>query len=259
MAAAGIEFDGHGVPPEESGKWLSLIFTVFMHGLLAVLLFYSVQWQRRPAEAVQVELVRSLPDPVVQAPPPPPPAPEPVRVQPPEPVKPDIVLEKKPLPKKEPPKKEPPKPEPKPETKPAAPAPLDDRLQRMLALDANKAKLDSQQRTAVENKVKADAQATALNQDRAKWVDLISQKIKSKLEGVIPPEVKGKPVAEVSLELLPDRTIREGSVRLTRSTGNALLDKMVVDAINKASPLPPPPNAEAFERNLKFIFRPLGE
>ena len=35
---------------EDPGKWGSLLLTLFIHGVLVLLLFYGVQWQRRPPE-----------------------------------------------------------------------------------------------------------------------------------------------------------------------------------------------------------------
>ncbi|MBS1208361.1 MAG: energy transducer TonB [Proteobacteria bacterium] len=132
----------------EPGKWTAAVFSLLMHGILLLALFYGMQWQHHPAEAVSVELVRSLPPMAVPEPEPPqetpkaeplPPPPKPVEVKPvevkqaevPKPVvKPDIALKepekKKVEKKKEEPKPEPPQPEKKPEKK-EVPAPVQSR------------------------------------------------------------------------------------------------------------------------------------
>lgn len=44
--------------------------------------------------------------------------------------------------------------------------------------------------------------------------------------------------------------------RITKSCGNAALDRSVEAAVQKASPLPPPPDPELFDREIKFKFIP---
>jgi len=121
---------------DETSRWISVLASVLMHGLLALVLFYGINWQSHAPEEISAELVQSLspqpamPAPELTRPKPAPkiePKPEPKAEPKPEPVKPDIAIKvpehKKPE-KKEPPKpepkpekKEPPKPEPKPEKK----------------------------------------------------------------------------------------------------------------------------------------------
>ena len=129
--------------PEEPGKKPALLLTLLVHGLLIAVLFFGVQWKRKPPEVYEVELWSARPVPAVQAPPPeaaeppppeikpeprptpkaeprPEPRPEPKpapKVEPPAPKKPDIAIKEE----KKPPKPEPTKPEPEPK-KPAAPA-----------------------------------------------------------------------------------------------------------------------------------------
>jgi colicin import membrane protein len=97
-------------PPPEQGKWASIGLTAFVHGILLLVLFFSVRWQTRPPEAVEVELIREMP---VQAAAP--------RAAQPEP-EPEPAVEPRPVPKAEPKPPEP-KPEPKPQPK-ARPEPV---------------------------------------------------------------------------------------------------------------------------------------
>ncbi|GAA5164268.1 TonB C-terminal domain-containing protein [Viridibacterium curvum] len=254
---------------EAPGKWLSLVLTVLMHALLALVLFVGVQWQHKVIEPVQVDLFRELPPPI---PAPPPPAPEPVRQtvapQPElEPVrKPDIVLPKppdKPVKKPEPPKPEPPKPEPqKAEPRPVAPPGLDARQLELLNRD--RVELDTRKRMAAAQAssralIQAEVESEGVRKAQFDWINLIEAKVRGNLTGTIPPGVTGKPSAEIVLELLPDRSIKEASVRIVRSSGNAVLDRAIEGAIYKSSPLPPPPSPEAFQRNFRFVFYPLGK
>ena len=112
---------GNGPQP---GKSASMALTVLVHGLLALFLFYGINWQTRPKEFSDIELYSAPP--AVAPPPPverPEPKPEP-RVEPkpepkpeikPEP-KPDIAIKEKekPKPVEKPPVKETPKEKPQP-------------------------------------------------------------------------------------------------------------------------------------------------
>lgn len=257
---------------EEPGKWGSLILTVCIHGALALLLFYGVQWQTRPPEPVQVDLVRSLPP--LQPPPvikPPEPAPEqqpaPKEVEPPPPLKkPDIVL---PKPIEKPPKKEKPpveqpkpveKPQPKPVEKPqpAAKPQIDPRVleaQRqsdLLNLDLDRARRKDQAQTNARNKADTDSATAQINaRAREAWIAAISQKVGGLLSADIPP---GSPQPKFIIELLPTGEV--GAVHLKDTSGNKALDDAMERAIKKASPLPMPTRPEVFDRNLQFVFKP---
>lgn len=260
----------HFMQREEPAKWVSLVLTLLMHAALAGVLFLGVQWQQKVIEPVQVELFRDLPV-AIPAPLPPAPPPETVKqVAPPEPQveqrKPDIAL---PKPEEKPPKKvEPPKPEPKaepkpePKAEPTRPAGLDARQQELL--NREKMELDLRKRLAAAESssralIQAEVASEGVRKAQVEWRNLIEAKVMSNLQATIPPGVTGKPSAEIRLELLPDRSIKDGSVKIVRSTGNALLDRAVEGAIYKSSPLPPPPTAEAFSRELRFVFYPLGK
>jgi colicin import membrane protein len=265
---------------EDPGKWGSLALTVFMHGALALLLFYGVQWQRRAPEPVQVELVRSIPDlprPAIKPPEPAPrpmpaPAPAPKEVEPPPVKKPDIALPKppeKPVKKEKPPVEPPEKPKPLPEKVQPAPKPaskpaqpqidpreLEAQRQRdLLNMDLDRARRKDQAQTNARNKAEQDSAAALVNaKAQDAWIAAISQKVGGLLSAEIPP---GTPQPKFLIELLPGGEV--GSVRLERSSGNRALDDAMERAIKKASPLPMPTRAEVFDRNLHFVFKPRGD
>lgn len=256
----------------EPGKWAAAAFSLLMHGVLVAVLYYGVQWQRRPPEAISVELVRSLPPMAA-----PQPRPEPVVVKP-EPVvekpaplpKPDIAL-KTPEKKKPEPKVEPkPKPEPKPEKKPELKPPIEKKpeprpltpMERLMAqadekIQAEKSKAEKQAIQENRNaKLDAAFAAAAQGSALAGWADKIRQKVKSNL--VKPPGVSGDPVVEFSIELLPSGEIL-GEPRLTKSSGSQVLDEAARRAIIKSSPLPKPETAEVFQRQITFMLHPLRD
>ncbi|HSD37066.1 MAG TPA: TonB family protein [Rhodocyclaceae bacterium] len=260
---------------EDPGKWGSLLLTLFIHGVLVLVLFYGVQWQRHTPEPVQVDLVRSLPAPIPEPPKPvvtPEPAPKPVpkEVAPPPVKKPDIALpkpEEKPLKKEEKKPPEPPKPVEKPQPKPQEKAPepakpqLDPRereAQRqrdLLNMDLDRLRRQDQAQANARNKADRDATAgKATDKARGEWTAAISQKVRGHLSAAVPP---GDPTAEFAIELLPSGEV--ASVRLTKSSGNKALDDAMLRAIYASSPLPKPSQPDVFVRNLNFVFKPGGD
>lgn len=231
--------------PEQPGKHLSMVLALLVHLLLAAFLVYGIHWQSSAPEAVEVELVRSLPAPQAAAvePPPLPPAPEP-KVEPapaPEPLKPDIKLQQ-----------EKPKPAPK-----SPPVRNDDPLRELIKRD------NEQQKTrdlaaALDREIagaKASQAAVALNRARGAWGDKIAAKIKPQ---IVRGNATGNPEAIYEITLLPDGSV-VGDPRLKKSTGNPALDDAIVRAILKSSPLPKPDDPNAFQRVLELRFRPLED
>jgi colicin import membrane protein len=259
-------------PQREPGKVASVALAVFVHLMLAMLLFFGVRWQNRAPDAVEVELYRAAPAPAAVPRPPPPPEPKP-RVEPkpepkpeprpepkpaPPPPKPDIALKEKEKPK--PPPKEPPKPPPKVEPKRTVkPEPemrrklVDEELRRETELLAQQR---MQQEAAREAAALREQQAAATaSRANAAWTEKIRQKIRGNI--VVPPGVSGNPEAVFDVSLLPDGAVL--NVRLRKSTGNSALDAAIERAINKSSPLPKPQDPSIFVRDLNLKFRPLEE
>ncbi|MFN4324478.1 MAG: energy transducer TonB [Azonexus sp.] len=265
--------------PEEPGKKYALALTVLVHLLLAAFLFFGVQWKRSKPEVYEVELWSPTPRPATQvvAPPPPPPPsevkplpkpeprPEP-KVEPP-PKKPDIAIKdekKKPEPPKPEPKKpEPPKPEPKkpeppkPEVKPQ---PKVDPFKEMLEREERQLKSSARsaataQQMAHAAAAEAEQRASANKRGKADYANKIRGKIRGNI--ILPPSIQGNPEAVFKVEQLPTGEVL--SVKLTRSSGNAVLDRAIETAILKSSPLPKPDDPSLFERTLEIKYRPFEE
>lgn len=248
-----------------------------MHALLIASLYWGVQWQRRPAEAVSVELVRAEISNQVQKPAPMPP---PAQVEAPKPpskpqveklpdpipaAKPDIALKetkKKPEPKKEEPKPEPPRPDkkpepPKPEKKPEPQlSPMERLMQRDLErLEASKQQSRLDQAAA---KAAANAKAAEAATGRAKAISNWEGKVAAKVRGnmsMLPVGLRGRPITEFEVNLLPDGTFRSPPV-MARSSGNSQIDDLCRRAIQKSEPFPKPPEEAVGVAN-KFLCDPL--
>ena len=240
--------------PPPPGKYAAAALAVAMHVGLAAFLIYGVRWQTQVQEAVEVELVTSVPS--VQAAPRPMPEPEPVvkpepkpvpKVEPkPEPVKPpvkpDIAVKEKEKPK---PKEEPPKP------------------RELDLLDKElKQRQQSQTQTATQSaldkelaQLKAGQAASARKKAEGDYIGKIKGKIKGNI--VLPPDMKGNPEAVFEVTQLPSGEII--TVKLKKSSGNSAWDGATERAIHKSSPLPKPDLSEAFNRVLELHFRPLEE
>lgn len=263
--------------PEEPGRKYALTLTILVHAVLLVVLFFGVQWKRKPPEVYEVELWSARPVPPVQAPPPPPeprveppPEPKPVpKVEPPPPKKPEIAIKeekKKPEPKKpeppkpEPPKPEPKKPEPKPEPKKPEPKPqpkFDSDIDKELAQLKSAAKASAANAQHLANAAAAEAEQRASASKRG--LESYAAKIRGKVRGniVLPPNIQGNPEAVFEVSQLPSGEVL--SVRLKRSSGNAGLDAAIERAILKSSPLPKPDDPSQFQRMLEIKYKPFEE
>ncbi len=247
---------------EEPGKVPSAVLALLVHVLLALFLFFGVQWQSRQPEAVMVELWTSAPAPpaakvepkpqVKPAPAPEPkpepkPAvkPEPVVEKPAEPPKPDIALEKKKVSKKETPKKVEPKPEPK--------LNLDRSKDIRAQAERESAALNQQlEKERILDQMRREAAAFAAKADAA-YIGKLKGKIKSNI--VLPPDIPGNPEAIFDVVQLPTGEVM--SAKLRKSSGHKAYDAAVERAILKSSPLPKPDRPEQFQRALEIKFRPL--
>ena len=267
-------------PADGKGKRASLALAIVVHLVLAAFLIYGVRWQSRPADVVEVDLVRAAPPPAPaaapQAPPePPPPAPAPVpKAEPLPPPKPEVVAAElvrwvaapepppaTPVPKTEP--APPPKPDiavrekapPKPEAKPKV-DPMQEMLRREAEQLTQRKQADSAERELAQMKAAQAAQAaSARNKAMTDYLGRIRGKIRGNI--VVPPEVKGNPEAVFEVTQLPGGEIV--TVRLKRSSGLTVLDAAIERAILKSNPLPKPEPADLFSRTLELRFRPLED
>jgi colicin import membrane protein len=260
---------------QEPGKVPSVVLALVVHVLLAVFLFFGVNWQSKQPEAVEVELwvsppvtvaARVEPKPQIKPEPIPVPKPEMKPVPQVEAPKPDIALEKKKELKKEPPKKEPPKLEPPKKELPKKEPPkkeLPTKVPPKLNFDLSKdnsaqadrevAELNKQQEpNRILEAMKREGAASAASADAA-YIGKLKGKIRSNV--VLPPDIPGNPEAIFDVVQLPTGEVL--SVKLRKSSGHTVYDDAVERAINKSSPLPRPDRPEQFQRSLEIKFRPL--
>jgi len=275
-------YDGTAGP--EPGKWASVALSIAMHAALIALLFYGVRWQSRPPETVEVDLVRALPapPPAVEQPAPPPLRPEP-RVEP----KPESKPEVKPIPKPElkpAPKPAPkpdiaikeriekPKPVPREEPKPDVQRKLTEAkpdVQRKLIEEQlhRETRRVAEQRMAQEAAKEAEAlhdrqraataEAAATAKALAAWKEKVIAKIKGNI--VLPPSIKGNPMAVFEVELLPSGELLAHKINLKKESGYPAYDESVRRAILKSSPLPKPEQPELMQRMLVINFCPIED
>lgn len=251
-------------PQEQPGKRMAFVLAVVVHAVLLGFLIYGIRWQTHVEQAVEVDLVRSLPSetsrPAPQEEPAPPPKPEPKPEPKPQP-KPEPKVEPKPVAKpdiaiKDKEKTKPEKPKPEPEEEPKKPNLLDKLNREMDRItSANKAsKLTSAlDRELAQSKA---SQASAANAKAlASYTGLIAAKVRGKLNR--PPDISGNPEAVFEVIQLPSGEVL--SAKLKKSSGNKLLDDNIERAIIKASPLPLPPRPDLFSRELELRFKPYAE
>lgn len=259
---------GNGPQP---GKGASMALTVLVHGLLALFLFYGINWQTRPTEFSDVELYSAPP---AAAPPPPVERTEPkpaARVEPaPEPKpetkaepKPDIALKDKPKPEVKPKPVDKPPVKEAPKDKPPPPK-LDARDIERMRLEEELAKETtrvSQQKRRASEVSALDSELARVGEAKARaasgkalasWVEKIKLKVGGNV--IAPPGLTGNPEAEFAVSLLPDGGLID--VRLKKSSGNKALDEAIERAIRKSDPLPRPDDPGVFQRELNLRIRP---
>jgi len=225
----------YAIPADEPGGVAPAALSLLVHGVLFAVLVFGLRWQSQHPEAVVAELWSELP-----------------AIEPPEP-KPEIKPQ--------------PKPEPKIEQKTAKPDIAIEREKKKAKKEEPPLKFDTTQRIreqlAQEQKALQDRERkdvlkqftsppTAGLPD-AGYIDKIRTKIKT---NIIPPsEIKGNPEVVFNIVQLPTGEVL--SVRLVKTSGNALLDSAVERAILKSSPLPKPDRPEQWLREFNISFRPL--
>jgi colicin import membrane protein len=248
MSAAALKpnsFEPPFATREREGSLRAFALALFVHGLLAAFLFYGIRWQSQPPGAIEAELwaappAAPKPQPVVEAKEAPPPKPEPEVKETPPP-KPDIAIKDE---KKKPePKKEVRKEEPKAPANPFAKELMQEQARRESAKDA------IAQAAAREA---ANASNSAASRGKAEWIDKVAAKVRANTR--IPDGMTGNPRVEFEVTLLP--TMEVLKVTLKRSSGNPAYDEAAERAINRSSPLPPPPAGVDVPRVQIFSFTP---
>jgi len=230
----------YAIQADEPSGLAPAALSALVHGVLLAMLVFGLHWQTKHPDAVQVELWSQLPE--LESPPKVEPKPEPkVEAKPPPKVeektaKPDIAIER----------------EKKAEKKKKEEAALKfDNTQRIREQLAQEQKaLQTREKQDV---LKQFAQPSAAGLPDAGYIDKIRTKIKTNI--ILPSDIKGNPDVVFSIVQLP--TYEVLSVRLVKTSGNALLDAAVERAILKSSPLPKPDRPEQWLREFNISFRPL--
>ncbi len=229
----------YAIPADEPGGAAPAALSLLVHGVLLAVLVFGLRWQSKRPDPVVAELWSELPV-VEQAEP---------KVEP----KPEVKPE--------------PKPEPRVEQKQPKPDIAIEREKKLAKKEEPPLKFDTTQRIreqlAQEQKALQDRERkdvlkqftsppTAGLPD-AGYIDKIRTKIKKSI--VTPSEIKGNPVVVFNIVQLPTGEVL--SVRLVKTSGNALLDSAVERAILRSSPLPKPDRPEQWLREFNISFRPL--
>jgi len=229
----------YAIPADEPSGFAPAALSALVHGVLLAVLVFGLHWQSRHPDAVEVELWSDLP--VVE--------PAEPKVEP----KPEIQPQ--------------PKPEPKVEQKQPKPDIAIDREKKKAKKEEPPLKFDQTQRIreqlAQEQKALQDRERKdvlkqftsppAAGLPDAGYIDKIRTKIKRNIS--TPSEIKGNPEVVFNIVQLPTGEVF--SVRLVKTSGNALLDSAVERAILKSSPLPKPDRPEQWLREFNISFRPL--
>jgi colicin import membrane protein len=139
---------------------------------------------------------------------------------------------------------------------------FDKRLREQVALEQKA--LDQQRQERELRELLAKQQADAARQAAAAHAKALNEyvaKIQASIRRNIPESalegIPGNPAALVDVVQLPTGEVI--SVRIRKSSGYPRYDDAIERAILKASPLPPPPSRDLFERELKLTFRPLDK
>jgi colicin import membrane protein len=246
---------------EQTNK-AAMMLSAAVHLLLIGALFFGVQWKSHAPSTVEVDVWRSapLPTPVIKPepvpePPKPEPKPEPKpipKVEPPPPLKPDIAIKDDKRPKKEEPKP----PEPKREE----PDWKKELAREQKQLDQQKAVQDQRTRAAAEanqlSQLKAEQASAARNRGLADYASKIRGKIKGNTS-ITGLSIQGNPQAIFKVTQLPSGEVL--TVKLSKSSGNKLLDDAIERGILKSSPLPLPDQQNLFQRELELKYKPFDE
>jgi protein TonB len=192
------------------------------------------------------------------------PKPKPVEPKPvaPPPPKPEVKADKK-LPPKEAMRQPKPQPKPKPAVAPPEPKAKEEPLDYADALDSLRDELGEEPGDTPDPELLASVKPTqhsgppggggggrdAVDPEVAAWMRRV--KIHVTKAWVLPPGFK-RQVIQAEIEVTLDATGNVLEIDVSRGSGNPFYDESVVRAIEKASPLPPPPESGDWP----FLFSP---
>jgi colicin import membrane protein len=130
-----------------------------------------------------------------------------------------------------------------------------EREANMRAQAEREARMRAQAAQEARGRAEQAAAGAARSRAEADWINRIRARIRGNIN--LPPDIPGNPEAVFDVVQLPTGEILD--VKLRKSSGVPAYDSAVQRAIVKSSPLPKPPQAGMFERNLELRFRPLDQ
>lgn len=131
-----------------------------------------------------------------------------------------------------------------------------EKLSELKQENADQTKQREQYQQALELQKKIAAKQAAIAKQKSQAIDGIVSKYKGLiLEAIsqnwlVPPGTNPKLSCQLFIELGNDGNVT--NVRVIKSSGNSLLDRSAVAAVYKASPLPAPSDAAAYQSFKKF-------
>lgn len=96
---------------------------------------------------------------------------------------------------------------------------------------------------------RADAVSAGLQQQ---WMEVIRQHVQRQWN--VPASVRDGLECEIKIVQIPNGEVVD--VKVGRCNGDSVVVRSIETAVYKASPLPPPPDASLFERNITLVFKP---
>jgi colicin import membrane protein len=243
-------------------RMISGAFASVMHLLFIALLVFGVNWQKKVEPQVNIVDLWSPPSEVQ-------PRPVEPRPEPPKPeIKPQVQPKVEPTPPKAVAKPEVAKPDIALKEKEKEKAEKERRIvedkqkeakkREDAAKAAQKAQQAEAQRLANEQAEAQRAVAAQAVAARQSQIDKYKKAISDKIQRFIvqPPNLKGNEESEFDVVVLPDGNVL--AAKLKRASGNAAYDGAVERAINRAQPLPMPPDPSLLKdfRELNLKFRP---
>ncbi|MDX1335048.1 MAG: cell envelope integrity protein TolA [Gammaproteobacteria bacterium] len=130
--------------------------------------------------------------------------------------------------------------------------------ERMAAiLAAEEAEIKEQERIQAERIAAAEQARYSRELDRLRvgYIAMITAHVQSRW--IRPPSAQPGDIARVYINQAPGGFII--NVRLVSCNGSAAFCQSVEAAVRKSDPLPQPENPDLFEREIEFIFKPLGD
>ena len=129
--------------------------------------------------------------------------------------------------------------------------------QKAIASDKNRdGNISDKTRGGVGNVTGRNVAGNTMRKVKARNLDAYINKIKNIVRSkvVLPPNLEGNPEMLLTVRQSQNGTIL--SVKINKSSGNELLDKSVVAAFHKSSPLPLPDDPDDFQNTLDVKYRP---